>query len=352
MNLSRLLVVLCALTATCCKRTSEDTLCRYDPLPETAGIPQDQGAIQIAAASEEYFYVLDSAGKQIASARTNQSAAVKPGDYQVTLNKSSHPVSVRARTLTKCLAGDVLVSAGVDQYYYVLDAAGTQLASKKLGGGVALFPGKYRVQVNKTAADAEVKPGAVTELKPGIVSMQGASDEYYYVFDSTGAQLASAKLSSALALLPGAWTIKVNNTAAPVQVTAGVPTEVKAATLVVHGATDEYYYVVDSVGNQLVSAKLNRPVSLVNGSYKVKVNNATMDVKVEAGKTTEWQTASLTVRSAGTEYYYVLDPNGSQLASSRLNQPVSLPEGSYQVKLGTNTRPVKLAAGQPTVVNW
>jgi hypothetical protein len=352
MRISRLLFAVCVLTATSCKKAPEDPLCRYDPLPDTAGISADQGGIQITAASEDYFYVLDSAGKQVGSARTNQTAPVKPGDYKVTLNKSPHTVSVRAKTLTKCSAGDVLVSGGVDQYYYVLDSTGTQLASKKIGGGVALFPGTYRVQVNKTTADAEVKPGAVTELKPGIVTVQGGSDEYYYVFDSTGAQLASAKLAAPLALLPGAWTVKVNNTTAPVHVTAGVPTEVKAATLVVHGVSDEYYYVLDSVGKQLVSSKLNRPVSVIAGSYRVKVNNAKMDVKAEGGNTTECQTASLTVKGGGSDYYYVLDPSGTQLASSKLNQAMSLPEGSYQVKVGSNARPVKLVAGQPTIVNW
>ena len=75
-------------------------------------------------------------------------------------------------------------------------------------------------------------------------------------------------------------------------------------------------------------------------------------MNVEAGKTNEYQTGSLTVKAPGSDYYAVLDAAGTQLASKQVNQPVSLPAGKYSVKLGNNARPQTVTAGQAVVVNW
>jgi hypothetical protein len=75
-------------------------------------------------------------------------------------------------------------------------------------------------------------------------------------------------------------------------------------------------------------------------------------VRTEPSRTNEYQAGSLTVKSAGAEYYYVFDLAGTQLASKQLNQPISLPGGKYSVKVGNNTRPVAVTAGQAVVLNW
>ena len=56
---------------------------------------------------------------------------------------------------------------------------------------LAFFPGKYTLQVNHTPQEFEVKPGAVTEVQAGVLTVPGSTDEYYYVLDSTGTELDS-----------------------------------------------------------------------------------------------------------------------------------------------------------------
>jgi len=75
-------------------------------------------------------------------------------------------------------------------------------------------------------------------------------------------------------------------------------------------------------------------------------------VKVEAGKTNEYQTATLSVNGGGDQYRYVLDPNGTELGHNKLNAPLAFPEGAYSVKVAAQTRPVTLTAAKTTVLNW
>jgi hypothetical protein len=350
----RVLVSLAAfwICSSCTKKPPADAFCTYEPLPQTTDAAAGQGAIQILAPTDEYFYVFDAAGKQLSYGSMNRALAIKPGQYQVKVNKSPHAVVVQAKTLTKCNAGTLLVSGSTDEYYYVFDGSKTQLAYQKLEHPLAFFPGDYSVSVNKTSASANLKPGATTNLKAGILNMQGSTDEYYYVFDGAGTQLAYNKLSKALSFFAGPLTIKVNATSAPVNITPAGLTEARTGALVVQGTTDEYYYVFDSLGNQLAYNKLSQPLSFLPGSYSVKVNKSPMPVAVEAGRSNEYPTASLTVKASGDDYYYVLDPNGTQLGYAKVNQPISFVAGKYSVKLGKETRPVTLVAGQPMIMNW
>jgi hypothetical protein len=91
----------------------------------------------------------------------------------------------------------------------------------------------------------------------------------------------------------------------------------------------------------------------VEGSYTVKVNNTTIAAKVEAGKTNEYATGTLTVKGSGTDYYYVVDSvSGTELAHAKVGQSVALAPGKYSVRLGQETRPATVTAGQSVVVNW
>ena len=402
------------LLSTCKKAPPPDGVCTYEPLPAGSEASSGQGAIQILASTDAYFAVRDKTGKQIASAHVNGIAPVSDGEYQAVLNNSVHPVTAQSKTLTKCATGAVLVNGQTDEYYGVLDQAARQLASAHLGAALSLFPGSYQLRLNNTDSAANVQAGSMLELKPGTVNVDVGTDEYYAVLDAATRQLASSHVGHALSLFAGTYTVRINNSDAKADVRAGAPSNVPAGTLVVHGSTDEYhavlnnagtqlasahlerplafvpgtysvkvnntttpaniapaattevqtgavvlqgstdeyYAVVDSAGTQLASAHLARPLSLVPGTYRAKLNNVTMPVQVEAGRTGEYQTGTLTVKAASSEYYAVLDAAGTQLASRQVNQPVSLPTGKYSIKVGNTARPAAVIAGQATVVNW
>ena len=187
---------------------------------------------------------------------------------------------------------------------------------------------------------------------PAPWSVHGSTDEYYAVLNNAGVQLASAHLEKPLAFVPGTYNVKVNNTTTPATMVSGVTTEVKTGAVVLQGSTDEYYAIVDSAGTQLASAHLGHALSLVPGAYRAKLNNIAMTVQVDAGHSGEYQSGSLTVKTASSDYYAVLDASGTQLASKQVNQPVSLPAGKYSVRLGNNIRPATVTAGQSVVLNW
>ena len=405
--------VFAILTLSACKKTPvADDVCRYDPLPAAAGVPSGQGGILARASTDNYFYALDETGKQVGSAHFNAVLPLKPGDYRVKVNASLHPASVRSGTLTTCSAGEVITNGKTDEYYYVFDGAGTQLASAHVAAALSLFPGDYQVRLNNSRSPAKVQPSATATLTPGTINVdaptdeyyyvfdqagtqlasahvgrplgvfagaytvkinnseskadvragettgipagtllvEGSTDEYYYVFNNAGTQLASAHLSRPLALFPGPYNIKVNNSTAPATLVAGMPASIRAGSVTLQGSTDEYYYIFDHAGTQLASAHLSRPISLVPGDYIAKLNNVPLPVRAEEGKANEYPTGTVSVKSSGSDYYYVLDSAGTQLASSQVNRPVSLPAGKYSVKLGNNTRPLSVTAGQASVL--
>lgn len=100
----------------------------------------------------------------------------------------------------------------------------------------------------------------------------------------------------------------------------------------------------------MASNRLGQSLSFFPGAYSVQVNKATMPATVEAGRTNGFQTGTLTVKGNGKEYYFVLDPNGTQLGSNQINKPLSLPSGKYSVRVGKDVRPLAISASQATVI--
>ncbi len=404
---------LLVLTVGSCKQAPPpDPLCSYEPLPESGQVPAGQGAIQILASTDDHFYVFDETGKQINHLRVNESLPLPPAKYQVKINNSAHAVVVQSKTLTKCSAGNLVAKGATGEHYYVFDLSGNQLSHEPIGKALALFPGKYQVRLNSSSVQAEVSPAATKELKPGsllvsgttgehyyvfdpsgnqlaheavgralgffagaysvkvngsetraeiregqpaelqtgTVVARGTTDEHYYVFNATGSQLAHNRLESPLALLPGTFTLKVNQTASNVIVAGGGIFETQTGTLLVRGTTAEHYYVFDNAGTQLAHNALGSPLSFMPGSYAVTVNNTRATVETKPGQVTEVQTGTLTVKGTGSEHYYVLDSTGNQLGHNALNQPLALLAGQYSVKVGQSSRPVKISSGQATEI--
>jgi hypothetical protein len=203
------------LFASCQKAPPPDPLCKYEPLPDSARVAPDQGAIQIAAPASDYFYVVDSNGKEVGHAKADGSVAVKPGQYQVKVNGSAHSVWAKPKTLTRCAAGALFVSGTTDEYYYVVDSGGTELAHAKVGTPLAFFPGRYDVKLNSTTQPAEVPSGGAFELKSGTLFVRGSTDEYYYVLSGTGTELAHNKVGQPLSFVEGSYTVKARKLVRP-----------------------------------------------------------------------------------------------------------------------------------------
>ena len=402
------------LLVACHKALPPDGVCSYEPLSTGTQVPSGQGGIQVLASTDAYFAVRDTTGKQTGSGHVNAITPIPHGDYQVVLNNSTHSTSMQSKMLTRCTTGAVLVNGKTDEYYAVLDQTNQQLASAHMASALSLFPGSYTVRLNNTDIAATLQAGAMLELKPGTLNVdvgtdeyyavldgttrqlasshvgralglfpgryivrinnsdaqadvrsgestnvpagtlvvRGSTDEYYAVMNNAGGQIASAHLEKPLAFIPGTYNVKMNNTTTPATVVAGVTTEVKTGAVVLQGSTDEYYAIIDSAGTQLASAHLGHGLSLLPGAYRAKLNNVAMTVQVDAGHSGEYQSGSLTVKTASPDYYAVLDASGTQLASKQVNQPVSVPAGKYSVRLGNNIRPATVAAGQSVVLNW
>jgi hypothetical protein len=84
---------------------------RYLPSPRCAGHAPHRGLLLEA---------FDGTGKQIAYQGANRLLPLKPGDYQIKVNNSIHPVSVQSKTLAKWASGTVLLGTGkTDEYYPV-----------------------------------------------------------------------------------------------------------------------------------------------------------------------------------------------------------------------------------------
>jgi 6,7-dimethyl-8-ribityllumazine synthase len=213
-----------------------------------------------------------------------RSLGLFPGSYAVRINNAAAQADVRANEITNVPAGVLLVHGSTDEYYAVADNAGKQLASAHLEKPLGLFPGTYNVKLNNTSAAVTVTARVTSEVKAGAVVLQGTTDEYYAVLDSAGTQLASAHLGRPISFVPGAYRAKLNNTAMPVQVEEGRVGEYHSGSLTVATSKSGYYAVLDASGTQLVSKPVNQPVSLLPGNYSVKLGDNSRSATVTAGQ--------------------------------------------------------------------
>lgn len=330
---------LCCLAG--CGKSSGDTVCRDAEAAETG--------LRVTAGTDAYFYALDAGGRQVGYQHAGQVLVLEPGHYRVKINDSQRAASVRAGRVTTCTAGDVRVTGGTDAYFYVLDTLGNQIAYQHIGGLLSMLPGRYLAKVNNSRVGLEVHGADTVTVPAGTVSVAGTTDEFYYVLDTLGTQLAYEKLGRPLDVLPGAYIVKLNNFTVRTAVRASDTSALRSGTLAALGTTDEYYYVLDTARTQLGYARLGTPTSYLPGRYRVKLNNADTLVAVAADDSIRVATGTVVVHGAGTEYWYVQDPAGRQLNYSRLGAPLALLPGSYSVKLGQRVTPVSVVAGATVI---
>jgi hypothetical protein len=335
-----LVMVLCGLAA--CGEAPPDDVCRAETSSETG--------LEVIGTAEAYFYAHDASGAQIGSQRVNRILTLEPGTYQVRLSGSRQRADIRSGSVTRCTAGELTVTGTTDAYYYVLDTAGVQLASARVGQATALFPGSYLAKLNNSTVPIAVRGGILSEFVAGTLAVTGTTDEYFYVLDTGGTQLASSRLGQPLDLAPGNFLVKVNNATSSTEVTAGQTTTVRSGTVTAVGTTDDYYYVLDTAGTQLGSARLGRASAYLPGVYRLRVTNTDVPVTVVSDEATEVLTGTLIVQGSGSGYYYVLNEEDRQLGSNRLNTRTPLPAGTYSVKLGEQVQRVTITAGETTAI--
>jgi len=335
----------------CAEKPLSDPCCSFTDLPRDAKISAGKGALQVVGSTSVYFYAFDETGKQAGYQFLNQTLALDPGKYTIKVNNSVSRIEIESGILAKCSTGTLMITGSTAERYYVVDTAALQLAHEVLGKPLSFFPGPYKVKVNSTEELVEVKVKTLTEIRTGTLIVQGTTGENYYVLDDTNKQLNYNILEKPLAFLPGTYLLKVNNTSMKADVTGGKVTAFGTGNLLVKGLTDEYYYVTDTLGNALNYQTLNKPLAFFPGDVEIKVNNTRMVGSVHEGQTTEYVTGSLMLTGGSTEYYYVLDENGSQLNYNSLNKSLSFFPSEYTVKLGASYRKVVVSEGQLTSID-
>ena len=335
----------------CSDKRISDPCCVFSDITDQTDVAEGQSVILVEGSTDAYFYVLDETGKQLTYQSFNKNVAVAPGKYKIKVNNSIHPVEIRAGEFTKCSTGTLIVAGNTSEYYYVMDTLGRQLAYETLGKSTSWFPGSYTIRVNNTEVPAEVKLKELTEIRTGTMLVKGTTNEYYYVLGDGNKQLNYNALEKPLAFLPGTYEVKVNNTSKKADVLAGKVTELATGNLLVNGLTDEYYYVTDTIGKALNYQSLNKPLAFFPGDFHIKVNNTLVNGTVLAGQTTEFPTGSLMLTGGGTGYYYVLDQTGNQLNYNSLNKSLSFFPSEYTIKLGSSTRKATVSPGQLTSIS-
>lgn len=335
----------------CGEKTASDPCCTFTALPPIDGLKDGQGALQVEGSTSAYFYVIDESGKQIGYQSLNQTMPLDPGKYHIKVNNSLYGLEVPAGRLAKCSTGTLMVAGNTSEYFYAMDSTGRQLGYESLGKSMSFFPGSYEVKVNNTETAVDIKLKELTQLGTGTLIVHGNTSEYYYVLDETNEQLNYNMLEKPLAFLPGTYPVKVNKTTMKAEILPGKLTELVTGSVLVTGLTDEYYYVTDTLGNALNYQSLNKSLAFFPGSIQIKINNTTMKGVVSAGQTTEFVTGSLMLTGAGTAYYYVLDNAGNSLNYNSLNKSLSFFPAEYVVKIGGSMQKATVNAGQLTSIN-
>ena len=335
----------------CGEKPAPDPCCTFTGLPPDANVKDGQGALQVDGGTSAYFYVFDASGKQVSYQSLNKTLSLDPGKYQIKVNNTSYPLEVKTGILAKCSTGTLIVAGNTPEYYYVMDSVNNQLSYDLLGKATSFFPSSLKVKVNNTETPADVNINKITEIVTGTLIVHGSTNEYYYVLDGMNKQLNYNMLEKPLAFLPGTYQVKVNNSSMKADVVASYLTALVTGTLLVSGLTNEYYYVLDSLGNSLNYQSLNKSLAFFPGNLEIKLNNTHLKAKVVKGEISEFVTGSLMLTGGGADYYYVLDETGNQLNYNSLNKSLSFFPSEYIVKLGQSTRKATVTPGQLTSIS-
>jgi hypothetical protein len=187
-------------------------------------------------------------------------------------------------------AGKLAALARVDGttpvHFLVFDPAGKPVDNKLLGGTVALAPGKYQIRVNNTRHAVTVAAGKLTRCATGTLLVSGTTQATWFLQDASGAALEQTHLGKAMSLVPGEFKVKVNNTGATAEVKPNQVTELKTGTLAVEAGGSAQYHVTDKAGASLEHGAPGKSLSFFPGEYTVTLGDARRSATIEAGQQT------------------------------------------------------------------
>lgn len=194
-------------------------------------------------------------------------------------------------------------------------------------------------------ADLKVQSGQ------GALQVDGTTPVQFLVFDLARKPVGNRLLGGTVTVKPGKYQVKVNNTVHAVTIEGGKLTRCATGTLLVTGATDDAWFVQELSGAALEQTRLGKPLSLMPGTFRVKVNSTLTTAEVKLNRVTELKTGSLVVEGSG-DGYQVTDKAGALLEYKQMDRALSLFPGEYNVEMGENTRAARIEAGRETRVKF
>jgi hypothetical protein len=266
-----------------CKREAgvADTQVRLSSSkPSSAGSLE---VISVGGAHDRYF-VYAASGNSLTNADTNTAVELPPGDYRVSLNGSSQPLTVHAGEKATVTAGSAMVAGTGKDRYFVYAGSGSSLTNADTNTAVELFPGDYRVSLNGSSQPLTVHAGKTATVTAGSAMVAGTGKDRYFVSAASGNSLTNADTNTAVELFPGDYRVGLNGSSQPLTVHAGEKATVTAGSVMVAGTGKNRYFVEAAAGNSLTNADTNTAVELFPGTYLVEIDGVKQQVTVREGK--------------------------------------------------------------------
>jgi len=198
-------------------------------ISETKTSPAESTSVVVTGKGQTFYSLFDEPGtKQLTYAKTSKTVEMLPGNYLVELNGVRRTVNVIRGSLTQIVAGTVLLSGTGADFYEIHDRSSSkQLAYAKTNAEIELFAGEYLLTVHGVSTPLVIRAGTATTLSAGRVIVPGSGATFFTVFDAKGEkQIAYAKTNQEIELLPGPYTIEMNNIRRTAQIVAGERTVV------------------------------------------------------------------------------------------------------------------------------
>lgn len=284
-------------------------------------------------------------GTLVSDTETNGLIPVFQGTYNLYLNSTSAKISVpqaQEPDRTEIVqAGYINIQGTGETDVTYNDKDGNQLAIKKTNASgttdniMEVFPGTYTAVLNNISTDIIVVAGENDPVLAGTVQVSGTGEDNFLIYDLTGSYLGFSPLNSAFELFAGTYKVVYNANIEQV-VNPGENIILTTGNLNVSGAGNDTYSVIDSQGNEIVTASTDESVGLFSGSYKVKLNKIVNTITIEADSTLTLQSGVLTVQGTGADDFYILNSSGVPIAMAKTNREIDLFGGTYTVSLNNS----------------